>query len=172
MILRKNEIKHYSGLESELISTLPSGDTFFCTDTNKLYKYNEDKLPYLISGLDGAVGPEGPAGAGLGNTGAPFELLAAIGGSSIYSDSNNTVYLSWSGGSGQYDLTLPSAAIEPYRVIRFISDGTIGANDKVHLVAPGVETIDGVSDYILNKPYSGVQAWSDGTNWIIMQAKS
>jgi hypothetical protein len=55
MILRKNEIKHYSGLESDLISTLPSGDTFFSTDTNKLYKYNEDELPYLINSSVGGV---------------------------------------------------------------------------------------------------------------------
>ena len=60
MIVRKHEVKHYSGLESELISTLPSGDTFFCTDTNNLYKYNEDKLPHLIG--DGPQGPQGPPG--------------------------------------------------------------------------------------------------------------
>ena len=53
MILRKHEIKHYGGLESELIPTLPSGDTFFATDTNNLYKYNEDKLPHLIGDTSG-----------------------------------------------------------------------------------------------------------------------
>jgi hypothetical protein len=106
-----------------------------------------------------------------GTTGTPFLLEATPSGASTYSDSNGVVYLNWVGVSGQYNLTLPSAATEPYRVIRFINDGTIGANDKVNLVAPGVETIDGAALYILNKPYGGVQAWSDGTNWIIMQAK-
>ena len=176
MIVRKHEIKHYSGLESELISTLPSGDTFFCTDTNNLYKYNEDKLPHLIGdGQQGPAGPQGPAGddgIGIGNTGAPFLLATLNNGSSTYSDSNSTIYLSWSGGSGTYHLTLPSATTEPYRIIRIINDGGLSASDKIHIVAPGLETIDGGDDYVLNKSYSGVQAWSDGSNWIVIQAKA
>lgn len=176
MILRKNEIKHYSGLESELIATLPSGDTFFCTDTNNLYKYNEDKLPHLIGdGPQGPQGPQGevgPPGVGAGNTGAPFLLTATSGGSSTYSDSNSTIYLSWNGGSGTHHLTLPSATAEPYRIIRIINDGGLSASNKIHVVAPGLETIDGSDDYVLNKSYSGVQAWSDGSNWIVIQAKA
>ena len=109
--------------------------------------------------------------AKLGNSGAPFTLVAGPAGSSTYSDANGLVYLSWSGVAGQYNLTLPSAATIPYRVIRFISDGGINATDKIHLIPTGAETIDGAAEYILNKPYGGVQAWSDGTNWIIMQAK-
>jgi len=124
-------------------------------DTLKVFQFSENILKY----------------SKLGTTGTPFLLEATPSGTSSYSDSNGVVYLNWVGASGQYDLTLPSAAIEPYRVIRFINDGTIGANDKVNLVAPGAETIDGQPGYILNKPYGGVQAWSDGTNWIIMQAK-
>ena len=179
MISRKYEIKHYSGLESELIPTLPSGDTFFCTDTNNLYKYNEDKLPHLIGdGEQGPVGPQGPAGAdgvdgiGIGNTGAPFTFTAQRDGSSTYSDSNNTIYASWTGASGTYHFTLPSAAANAYRVIRIINDGTVTANNKIHVVAPGSEKIDGLDEYVLNKSYSGVQAWSDGSNWIIIQAKA
>jgi hypothetical protein len=124
-------------------------------DTLGVFEFSENILKYSQSGT----------------TGTPFLLEATPSGTSSYSDSNSVVYISWVGVSGQYDLTLPSAAIEPYRVIRFINDGTIGANDKVNLVAPGAETIDGQPQYILNKPYGGVQAWSDGTNWIIMQAK-
>ena len=155
MILRKQEIKHYSGLESELIATLPSGDTFFCTDTNNLYKYNEDKLPHLIG--DGAQGPQGPAGddgadgLGIGNTGAPFLIAAQADGSSTYSDSNSTIYLSWTGGQGVYHLTLPSAVANPYRVIRIINNGSLGAQDKVHVESPSPETIDGDVEYVLNK---------------------
>lgn len=173
MILRKHEIKHYGGLESELISTLPSGDTFFSTDTNNLYKYNEDKLPHLIGeGLQGPQGPVGPPGVGAGNTGAPFLLTATASGSSTYSNSNSIIYLDWSGQAGTYHLTLPSATTEPYRLIRIVNNGSLSASDKVHVVAPGVETIDGNDEYVLNKSYSGVQAWSDGSNWIIIQAKS
>ena len=176
MILRKQEIKHYSGLESELIATLPSGDTFFSTDTNNLYKYNEDKLPHLIG--DGPQGPQGPAGddgadgLGIGNTGAPFLIAAQADGSSTYSDSNSTIYLSWTGGQGVYHLTLPSAVANPYRVIRIINNGSLGAQDKVHVESPSPETIDGDVEYVLNKSYSGIQAWSDGSNWIIIQAKA
>ena len=173
MILRKHEIKHYGGLESELISTLPSGDTFFSTDTNKLYKYNEDKLPHLIGeGLQGPQGPQGPEGVGAGNTGAPFLITANSGGSSTYSDSSSIIYLNWSGSAGTYHLTLPLATAEPYRLIRIVNNGSLSASDKVHVVAPGAETIDGLNEYVLNKSYSGVQAWSDGSNWIIIQAKS
>ena len=176
MILRKHEIKHYGGLESELIPTLPSGDTFFATDTNNLYKYNEDKLPHLIG--DGPQGPAGPQGedgtpgVGAGNTGAPFLLTATASGSSTYSNSNSIIYLDWSGQAGTYHLTLPSATAEPYRLIRIVNNGSLSASDKVHVVAPGVETIDGDDEYVLNKSYSGVQAWSDGSNWIIIQSKS
>lgn len=157
MRLRKNEIKHYSGIESELFATLPSGDTYFCTDTNNLYKYNEDNKPYLIGGA---------------STGVPYLITATPGGSSTYDERQNTIYSTWSGGSGTYHLTLPSASSNPYRVIRIINDGTVTANDKIHVVAPGGETIDGVAEYVLNKPYSGVQIWSDGTNWIVIQAKA
>lgn len=179
MIVRKHEVKHYSGLESELIPTLPSGDTFFSTDTNNLYKYNEDKLPHLIGdGVQGPEGPQGPqgpqgeGGLGIGNTGSPFLLTAQKDGASTYSDSNNTIYASWTGSSGTYHFTLPSAVSNAYRVIRIINNGTVTANNKIHVVAPGSEKIDGLDEYVLNKSYSGVQAWSDGSNWIIIQAKS
>ena len=69
-------------------------------------------------------------------------------------------------------MTLPSAVANPYRVIRIINDGSLGAQDKVHVVSPSPQTIDGDDEYVLNKSYSGVQAWSDGSNWIIIQAKA
>lgn len=175
-MLRKHEIKHYSGLESELPQTLPSGDTFFSTDLNNLYKYNEDMLPYLIG--DGPQGPQGPQGeqgeqgVGATNTGAPFLLTCQKDGTHSYVDSNSVVYLSWVGQSGTFHFTLPSATTEPYRLIRLINDGTVTANNKVHVSCQVGETIDGIAEYVLNKSYSGVQAWSDGSNWIIIQAKA
>ena len=132
-----------------------------------MYKYNEDKLPHIIG-----EGPQGPPGEGAGNTGTPFLLTGTSGGASTYSNSNSTIYFNWSGVAGTYHLTLPSATSEPYRLIRIINSGSISASDKIHVVAPGLETIDGVDEYVLNKPYSGMQAWSNGSNWIVVQAKS
>ena len=106
-------------------------------------------------------------------TGAsPFLITASAGGSSTYSSYNETIYVSWSGASGTYELTLPDATEHPYRVIRIIDDGTVNANDKVHVLAPTPQTIDGVAFYTLNKVYGGVTAWSDGSNWVIIQSKS
>lgn len=123
-------------------------------------------------GVQGIQGEQGESGVGVGNTGEPFLLTAQSGGSSTYVDVKNTIYLSWSGSQGTYHLTLPSATSNPYRVIRVINDGTLGAQDKVHIVSPSPQTIDGVAEYVLNKSYSGIQAWSDGSNWIVIQAKS
>ena len=109
------------------------------------------------------------------NTQPPFLITATPGGSSSYSDDKNIIYLSWSGGSGTYDLTLPSATDIPYRNIQIISDGTLSASDKVHILAPVGERIDGDINpgfYTLNKPFNGVTVWSDGTQWIVTQAKS
>jgi len=109
------------------------------------------------------------------NTQPPFLITATPGGSSSYSDDKNIIYLSWSGGSGTYNLTLPSATDIPYRNIQIISDGTLSANDKVHVLAPVGERIDGDINpgfYTLNKPFNGVTVWSDGTQWIVTQAKS
>ncbi len=50
MILRQHEIKHYGGLESDMPTSLPYGDTYFTTDSNKLFKYNQDRLPKEVSG--------------------------------------------------------------------------------------------------------------------------
>jgi hypothetical protein len=109
------------------------------------------------------------------NNPTPYFLVASPGGSSSYSDNKNIIYLSWTGGSGTYNLTLPSAADIPYRSIQIISDGTLNANDKVHVLAPVGESIDGSPNpgfYTLNKSYNGVTVWSDGSNWIVTQAKA
>ena len=103
---------------------------------------------------------------------APFLITATPAGSSTYSSHNSDIYLTWSGSSGTYDLTLPDATEHPYRIIRIINDGTVSANDKIHVLAPNPQTIDGTAFYAMTKPYNGVQAWSDGSNWIVIQSKS
>ena len=102
----------------------------------------------------------------------PHFQLATPGGSDTYTQSNNIVDFDWSGGSGTYEYILPSATAIPYRTIRFVNNSTITASDKIHITAPGTETIDGGAFYSINKPYNGCAVWSDGVQWIVIQAKA
>lgn len=110
------------------------------------------------------------------NAQPPFNITATPGDQVAYAtEDTNIIYLTWVGGPGTFDLILPSATDTPYRTIQIISDGTLNANDKVHVQAPVGERIDGdISPgfYTLNKAYSGVTVWSDGTQWIVIQAKA
>ena len=105
----------------------------------------------------------------------PYNLIAGAGGSSTMPSNYNLIYISWDGlGNGTYVLTLPLASSLPYRNIRIITDGSLdnGAQDKIQLTpAPG-DTIDGAANFELSKRYEGVSIWSDGTEWIVIQAKS
>ena len=102
----------------------------------------------------------------------PHFQTATPGGSATYTQSNNIVDFDWSGGSGTYEYILPSATAIPYRTIRFVNNSTITASDKIHITAPGTETIDGAAFYVINKPYNGCAVWSDGTQWVVIQAKA
>lgn len=106
------------------------------------------------------------------STSVPFLITANPGGSSSYSSNNNTIYATWLGSNGTYELTLPSAATIPYRIIRIITDSTVNSSDKIHVLGPGTETINGDSFYNINKRFNGAQFWSDGLNWIVIQAVS
>jgi hypothetical protein len=136
--------------------------------------------------FDGGGNP-GTAGQVLSSTGAqtswvdpsaaitkliPYFQIATPGGSDTYTQSNNIVDFDWSGGSGTYEYILPSATAIPYRTIRFVNNSTITASDKIHITAPGSETIDGGAFYSINKPYNGCAVWSDGVQWIVIQAKA
>ena len=102
----------------------------------------------------------------------PYFLTATSGGGSTYSETNNIVDISWTGGSGTYTLTLPSASDIPYRFIRFVNDGTVSASNKIDIIAQVGQTIDGAASYEINKSYNGCAVWSDGSNWVVIQAKS
>ena len=102
----------------------------------------------------------------------PHFQTGTPGGSDTYTESNKIVDFNWVGGSGTYEYILPSAAAIPYRKIRFVNDSTITASDKIHITAPGSETIDGGAFYEINKPYNGCAVWSDGAQWIVIQAKA
>jgi len=102
----------------------------------------------------------------------PYFQTATPGGSDTYTQSNNIVDFDWSGGSGTYEYILPSATAIPYRKIRFVNNSTISASNKIRITAPGTETIDGGAFYEINKPYNGCAVWSDGVQWIVIQAKA
>jgi len=102
----------------------------------------------------------------------PYFQIATPGGSDTYTELNNIVDFDWSGGSGTYEYILPSATAIPYRKIRFVNNSTITASTKVHITAPTGETIDGGAFYEINKAYNGCAVWSDGVQWIVIQAKA
>jgi len=102
----------------------------------------------------------------------PFLITASAGTTTTYSGSGSMIYASWTGGSGTHTLILPSAVTSPYRLIRICNDSTVAANTKIHVEGPGSETIDGGSFYNINKTYNGILCWSDGSNWVVIQAKS
>jgi len=105
-------------------------------------------------------------------TSVPTSITATPGGSLSLASNIDFVYFTWSGGSGTYTLNLPSASSNTYRIIRFVCDSTVSANDKIHVQGSGSDTVDGGLFYTLNKPYNGVQVWSDGSEWIVIQAKA
>ena len=105
----------------------------------------------------------------------PFFTTATPGGSLTYTEPNNTIDVSWSGGAGTYTITIPTASEAEYRLIRVVNDGTFppGASHKVVVLASGGGTIDGnVAGYEINKAYNGVTVWSNGAEWIVIQAKA
>ena len=115
----------------------------------------------------------------LNNTGGvatlePEFMTVTSGGVSTITTTKNIVDLTWddSGGAGTHNLTLPSATAIPYRFLRIVNDGTVTAQDKVDIYAPVGQTIDGEDSYRINKTYNGIAVWSDGSNWIVIQAKS
>jgi len=104
----------------------------------------------------------------------PFLTTASPGGSETYTALNNIVKIGWSGGNGIYVINLPSAATIPYRVIRFVTNGTYpgGGAHKVQFTPPAPETIDGAAFFEISKVYEGLSIWSTGTEWVVIQAKA
>jgi hypothetical protein len=67
------------------------------------------------------------------------------------------------------DATLP---INTNRVLRFITNGGFTTNTHVELTPINGQTLDGsTNDYLINKPYEGIQVWSNGVEWFIIQKK-
>ncbi len=102
----------------------------------------------------------------------PEFITATPGGSATITTTKNIIDLTWAGGSGAFTLFLPSATAIPYRFLRIVNDSTLGASNKVDIAAIPGESIDGNALYGINKPYNGCAVWSDGNNWIVIQAKA
>lgn len=105
----------------------------------------------------------------------PFNITAFPGGSLAYNADNNIVEISWTTGNGTYVLILPTATgSNAYRNIRFVTNGTFpgGASHKIEITALPGETVDGAAFFEISKTYEGVSLWSNGTEWIVIQAKA
>ena len=88
-------------------------------------------------------------------------------------ETSELIRLTWNGANGTMVLNLPTAAQHPNRVMRFISNGGFAAATRVELTPTGAETIDGSSSpYVINKTYEGIQVWTDGVEWFIIQKKA
>ncbi len=91
---------------------------------------------------------------------------------SAYANSE-LIELSWSGATGTMVLNLPLAASNVNRVMRFISNAGFTASTHVDLTPQGGDTLDGSTNkYRINKAYEGIQVWSNGTEWFIIQKKA
>lgn len=83
------------------------------------------------------------------------------------------VRLTWEGANGDMTLNLPSAASSQNRIIRFISNGGYATATRTNLTPIGGDTLDGSTNaYVINKAYEGIQVWSDGEQWFIIQKKA
>jgi hypothetical protein len=87
-------------------------------------------------------------------------------------DTAQLIRVTWTGVNGTMTLNLPSASLNTNRVMRFVSNGGFAVATRVNLTPTGTETLDGVnSPYVINKSYEGIQVWSDGIEWFIIQKK-
>ena len=87
-------------------------------------------------------------------------------------DTAQLIRMTWTGENGTMTLNLPSASLNTNRIMKFVSNGGFAVATRVNLTPTGTETLDGVnSPYVINKSYEGIQVWSDGIEWFIIQKK-
>ena len=109
---------------------------------------------------------------------APTSLTVSSGQTINLSDlayaTSELIELSWSGSNGTMVLNLPLAASNVNRVMRFISNISFGAGTQnADLTPQGGDTLDGSTNkYRINKAYEGIQVWSNGVEWFIIQKKA
>ena len=106
----------------------------------------------------------------------PTQLTVTEGTTVNLSDSayatSELIELSWSGATGTMVLNLPLAASNANRVMRFISNTGFTASTHADVTPQGGDTLDGSTNkYRINKAYEGIQVWSNGVEWFIIQKK-
>ena len=87
-------------------------------------------------------------------------------------DTEYMMFNTWSGGNGTATINLPRAGDNEGRLLRFKSDGTIGANTSITLSPSSPDTIDGDSEFSFNRDYDGVMLLAHNSNWFIIQRKA
>ena len=87
-------------------------------------------------------------------------------------DTEYMMFNTWSGGNGTAIINLPSARDNEGRLLRFKSDGTIGANTSITLSPTSPDTIDGDAEFSFNRDYDGVMVLAHNSNWFIIQRKA
>ncbi len=86
---------------------------------------------------------------------------------------SDMIRLSWSGVNGTMTLNLPDATQNVNRLLRFISNGGFANATRVELTPILSQTLDGSTNaYTINKEFEGIQVWSDGIEWFIIQKKA
>ncbi len=87
-------------------------------------------------------------------------------------DTEYMIFNRWSGGNGTATINLPRAGDNEGRLLRFKSDGTIGANTAITLSPSSPDTIDGDAEFSFNRDYDGVMLLAHNSNWYIIQRKA
>ena len=102
----------------------------------------------------------------------PYVLTGNTGDTYVYDYLSDFLLVKHSRTSiGAWTVTLPDPSIQKYRTLRIVCDDSVDAAHKVAL-DPGAFTIDGsTTDYEINRNFEGITLFSDGANWIIIQAK-
>jgi len=93
--------------------------------------------------------------------------------SDIGYQSAEMIRLTWSGANGTMVLNLPDATQNVNRLLRFLSNGGFATATRVELTPILSQTLDGgTTAYVINKEFEGIQLWSDGIEWFIIQKKA
>jgi hypothetical protein len=101
------------------------------------------------------------------------------------SDYNDDYFyaMSWSGGNGTATVYLPDTTPSNLvgresngflRELRFFTDNTVNANDKIQITALGTDTLDGAvgGNYELKKAYEGITLYAPFSgSWFNIQTK-
>ena len=87
-------------------------------------------------------------------------------------DTEYMIFNTWSGANGTATINLPRAGDNEGRLLRFKSDGTIGANTAITLSPSSPDTIDGDPEFSFNRDYDGVMLLAHNSNWYIIQRKA